>query len=346
MNNMNIGIGLIGCGRAGLIHGRNFAAGIKGARLVAVADPSSEMREAAVKELGGVKAYAEIADLLEDKAVGAVVIATPTAFHRPIAVAAAKAGKHIFCEKPMAMHAEDCRAMITAADENKVKLQIGFMRRHDRGFMQAKEQVDSGAIGQVVQVKSLTHGPSIPQPWMYDLKKSNGPLAEVNSHDIDTLRWFTGSEFKTVYAVGSNFRCPDARAEFPDFYDNVSLCASFESGMQGFIGGAQGVKYGYDARVEILGTEGILFIGQLNSSSVVTCTRSGILTPTVKSWMDLFLDAYKSEDEDFVRCIIEDRAPRVTGIDGLRAVEVVNAGNESIRTGQVMTLCGATKGKL
>jgi myo-inositol 2-dehydrogenase/D-chiro-inositol 1-dehydrogenase/scyllo-inositol 2-dehydrogenase (NAD+) len=178
---------------------------------------------------------------------------------------------------------------------------------------------------------------------MYDLKKSNGPLAEVNSHDIDTLRWFTGSEFKTVYALGSNYRCQEAREAFPDFYDNVCLCASFESGMQGFIGGAQGVKYGYDARVEVLGTEGILFIGRLNETSVVSCTRNGIVTPVVKSWVDLFLGAYRAEDEDFVRCILEDRLPSVTGLDGLRAVEVVNAGNESIRTGEVVRLCPATK---
>ena len=204
--------------------------------------------------------------------------------------------------------------------------------------MRAKEQVDAGMIGQVVQVKSLTHGPSTPRPWMYDLKKSNGPLAEVNSHDIDTLRWFTGSEFKTVYALGANYRCPEAKEEFPDFYDNVCLCASFESGMQGFIGGAQGVQYGYDARVEILGTEGIIFIGRLNETTVVSCTPKGIASPIVKSWTDLFLEAYREEDEEFVKCIQADRAPRVTGVDGLRAVEVVNAGNESIRTGNVVTL--------
>ena len=346
MSDFQVGIGLIGCGRAGLIHGRNFAAGVHGARLVAVADPSRENRELAVRELGAVQAYAEIPALLADPAVTAVVIATPTAFHRSIAVAAATAGKHIFCEKPMAMNAEDCLAMIAAAREYKVKLQIGFMRRHDPSFLRAKEQVDSGIIGQVVQVKSLTHGPSVPQPWMYDLKKSNGPLAEVSSHDIDTLRWFTGSEFKTVYALGANYRCPDAREAFPDFYDNVSLCASFESGMQGFIGGAQGVRYGYDSRVEILGTEGIVFIGKLNDTSVVTCTRNGILTPIVKSWMDLFLGAYRAEDEDFVRCILEDRAPTVTGVDGLRAVEVVNAGNTSIRSGEVVKLSCAKGNKV
>lgn len=337
-NEASIGIGLIGCGRAGMIHGRNFTARAGGARLVAVADASEDMRTQAVAECGEVAAYAQAEDLIADPSVDAVVIATPTAFHRPIAVAAAAAGKHILCEKPMGMDKADCEAMIEAAESGGVKLQIGFMRRYDRSFMEAKEQVDAGAIGQVVQVKSLTHGPSVPRPWMYDLKKSNGPLAEVNSHDIDTLRWFTGSEFETVYAIGGNFRSPDARDDFPDFYDNVSLCALFDSGMQGMISGAQGARYGYDARVEILGTEGIIFIGSLRGSSVVTCSPNGMVRPVVKSWTDLFMDAYRAEDEDFIRCIIEDRPPKAGGIDGLRAVEVVNAGNESIRTGSVVAL--------
>ena len=91
---------------------------------------------------------------------------------------------------------------------------------------------------------------------MYDIRKSNGPLAEVNSHDIDTMRWFTDSEFQTLYAVGGNYRCQDAKEEWPDFYDNVVMAASFENGMQGLLDGAQGVGYAYDAHVEVLGTKG------------------------------------------------------------------------------------------
>ena len=334
----SIGICLIGSGRAGLIHGRNFAGGIPGARLVALVDPVPDALDKAVKELGSIKGYLDYREALKAPDVDAVVIATPTAYHRDIAVAAAKAGKHILCEKPMAMTAPECADMIAAADASRVKLQIGFMRRYDRSFMLAKERIAAGEIGQVVQVKSLTHGPSVPKPWMYDLKKSNGPLAEVNSHDIDALRWFTGGEFKSVYAVGGNYRCPDAKQAFPDFYDNVMLTATFSNGVQGFIGGAQGVRYGYDARVEILGTAGILFIGHLRDTSVVSCTANGVAQPIVKSWMDLFLDAYRAEDEDFIRCILEDRAPKASGLDGLRAVEVVNAGNESIRTGKPVAL--------
>ncbi len=333
-----LGIAVIGLGRAGMIHARNFAAGVSGARLVALVDPFAESLARAASELGVARGYSSVSDAMADPNIDAVVIATPTAEHCRIAVVAARAGKHVFCEKPMAMNAVECQEMISATEAAGVHLQIGFMRRFDRSFAMAKERIERGEIGRVVQVKSLTHGPSTPKPWMYDIRQSNGPLAEVNSHDIDTLRWFTQSEFKTLYAIAGNYRCAEARREFPDFYDNVLLTASFANGMQGMISGAQGAKYGYDARCEILGTEGILFVGHLDDSSVVSCTSAGLSRPVVRSWTDLFLEAYRAEDEDFVQCIREGRPPRATGLDGLRAVQVVNAGNESIRTGKLVTL--------
>jgi predicted dehydrogenase len=330
----SIGVAVIGLGRAGMIHARNYAAGVTGARLVAVADPDPGALARARADLGVDHGYGEALAAIGDPHVQAVVIATPTAHHREIAVAAAQARKHVFCEKPMAMRPQDCEEMIRAAASSAVKLQIGFMRRFDQGFVDAKARVDAGEIGAVVQVKSITHGPSTPKPWMYDLRQSNGPLAEVNSHDVDTLRWFTGSEFRRVFALGGNYRCAEARTSHPDFYDNVLLMASFDNSMQGMIGGAQGVKYAYDARLEILGTEGLICVGGLHAGNVATYSTRGAHRPLVASWTELFADAYRAEDEAFVRCVLDDQPPAASGVDGLRAVEVVNAGNESIRTGQ------------
>jgi myo-inositol 2-dehydrogenase/D-chiro-inositol 1-dehydrogenase/scyllo-inositol 2-dehydrogenase (NAD+) len=154
----------------------------------------------------------------------------------------------------------------------------------------------------------------------------------VNSHDIDTLRWFTESEFSSVYAIGGNYRSPDARAEFPDFYDNVVVSAAFANGCQGAIDGAQGVGYAYDARTEILGTKGCVFVGRLQDKSVVTYTadsHAGTYS-TVPSWRQLFEPAYLAEDIAFTESIANDTPPFVTGKDGLMAVRVVNAGNTSI----------------
>jgi myo-inositol 2-dehydrogenase/D-chiro-inositol 1-dehydrogenase/scyllo-inositol 2-dehydrogenase (NAD+) len=334
-----IGICVIGSGRAGLIHARNFAHVVPGARLTALVDPQAEALAAAGLELGVERLYADYRQALQDREVQAVVVVTPTKFHHDIVIAAAQAGKHILCEKPMAMTVEECQAMNRAVEEHGVVLQVGFMRRFDAGFQAAREAIDRGDIGPVVQVKSLTHGPSVPQPWMYDLKASNGPLAEVNSHDIDTLRWYTGSDFQEVYAVAGNYRCPEARERFPDFYDNVSMVARFRNGMQGFIGGAVAVGYGYDSRVEVLGTKGMLFVGRQEHHATLTCTPDGQMhRPFVRSWRNLFMEAYAEEDREFARAVSESRPARVNGRDGMMAVQVVEAGNRSIRESRPISL--------
>jgi myo-inositol 2-dehydrogenase/D-chiro-inositol 1-dehydrogenase/scyllo-inositol 2-dehydrogenase (NAD+) len=326
-----IGVCVVGSGRAGMIHARNFARRVTRARLVALVDPHGPTLQEAQRELEVETGYADFLDALGDVRVDAVVIVTPTALHREIVIQAAEAGKHVLCEKPMAMDVRECDEMTDACDAARVKLQVAFMRRYDESFRAAKERIDAGEIGDVVLVKSLTHGPSVPQEWMYDIRKSNGPLAEVNSHDIDAVRWFVGAEIEEVYALGGNFRCPQARLKYPDFYDNVAMLCRFTDGRQGFIDGAVSAGYGYDARMEIVGTRGAMFIGRTGQDSVVGCsTEKGIVQPFVKSWRTLFTEAYYGEDQDFVDCILDGREPRVRGVDGRMAVAVVNAGNRSI----------------
>jgi myo-inositol 2-dehydrogenase/D-chiro-inositol 1-dehydrogenase/scyllo-inositol 2-dehydrogenase (NAD+) len=334
-----IGLCLIGAGRAGMIHSRNFAARVPHAKMVAVSDTVAPTAKAAADELGIDTWYTDYRQALADREVDAVIVVTPTKFHHDIVIEAAGAGKHILCEKPMAINREECQEMIDAAQENKVKLQIGFMRRFDAGFRRAKEIVDSGEIGEVVSVKSLTRGPSTPQEWMYDIRKSNGPLAEVNSHDIDTLRWFTGSEAASLYAMAGNYRCEAAREKYPDFYDTVLMNVRMRNGMMGNIDGAQGVRYGYDARVDILGTTGSLHIGGLMGNSTLTYTKDHKMSgDVIRSWMNLFYEAYVNEDIGFIEAIREDREPEVRGFDGMMAVDIVRAGNESIQTGQIIHL--------
>jgi predicted dehydrogenase len=326
-----LGVCVIGSGRAGMIHARNFARRTARARLVALADPHGPTLKEAQGELEVETGYADYKDALADSRVDAVVVVTPTSLHREIVLGAAKAGKHVLCEKPMAMDVQECDQMMDACKKAAVKLQIGFMRRYDASFLAAKGRVEAGEIGDVVLVKSLTHGPSVPQEWMYDIRKSNGPLAEVNSHDIDAARWFVGSEIEEVYALGGNYRCPQAVAKYPDFYDNVAMVCRFADGRQGFIDGAVSVGYGYDARMEIVGTQGVMFVGRREQDFVVGCsTAKGIVQPFVKSWRTLFSEAYAAEDQDFVDCILDEKEPRASGIDGRMAVAVVNAGNRSI----------------
>ena len=339
MSERILGICLIGCGRAGMIHARNYVNKVKGARMVACVDVVEAAAKAAADELGCAKYFTDYHDILSDPEVDAVVVVSPTDLHEGIVIDCANAGKHIFCEKPMAMNAAECEAMIEACRKNNVKLQIGFMRRHDKSFKQAKEVLDSGAIGDLVQIHSHTRGPSKPRPWMYDIRKSNGILAEVNSHDIYACRWFAGSDIDQLYAIAGNYRNPEARADYPDYYDSVVMTGNFKNGVQFVIDGAAYVQYGYDSHVELVGTKGVLHVGTSEGSSVkCTTVEHGTSQPFINSWMTLFEDAYLAEDNAFVQAVLNDTETPVTGYDGLQAVKVVEAGNRSIQTGEIVKM--------
>jgi len=237
-------VAVIGTGRAGLIHARNFRSGVPGAQLAAIVEIEATRRQQLMHELELERGWESWQDAVADQCIDAVVVATPTHLHHDIVLAAAAMGKHVLCEKPLAVNATEAGAMLDAVARSGIRLQVGFMRRYDASFAAAKARVEEGEIGAVVLVKSLTRGPSQPQPWMLDITRSNGPLAEVCSHDIDALRWFSGSEFATVYALGGNHRCPEASKEYPAFYYNVIPPPRFANGTQGSVEGAMGVRYG------------------------------------------------------------------------------------------------------
>ena len=322
---------LIGCGRAGMIHARNYKNKIENARMVAVVDSVEEAARAAARELGIEKCYTDYKEILSDPEIDAVIVVAPTNLHRQIVLDCAAVGKHIFCEKPMAMTVEECDEMIAACEKHNVKLQIGFMRRFDTSFLETKRLLDSGAIGELVQIHSNTRGPSKPRPWMYDIKKSNGILAEVNSHDIDAVRWMAGSDMDTVYAVAGNFRNPEARASYPDYYDSVLMNGTLKNGVHFCIDGAAYVQYGYDSKMELIGTHGKICVGR-SDKEFVRCTtvENGTATPFINSWMTLFLDAYLAEDTAFVTAVLSNTPVPVSGYDGRMAVATVEAGNRSI----------------
>ncbi len=331
MAHQSLGICLIGAGRAGMIHAKNFQNKVEGARMVAVVDVVEESAKDAALSLGIDTYYTDYRQMLNNPDIDAVIVVSPTDLHKQIVIDCANAKKHIFCEKPMAMNTSECDEMVRACEENGVKLQIGFMRRFDESFQEAKRMVDEGAIGDLVLIRSNTRGPSKPRPWMYDLKKSNGILAEINSHDIDSLRWFAGSEIDTLYAIGGNYRNPDAVAEYPDYYDNVVMSGQFKNGIQFSIDGAAYVEYGYDSKMELVGTKGVLHVGRTEGAFLKCSSKEhGTSSPFINSWMTLFRDAYLAEDIAFVECIRNNTPPKVSGVDGRMAVAIVEAGNTSI----------------
>jgi predicted dehydrogenase len=322
-----------GVGRAGMVHAKNVVYRLQNAELVALVDTDQEALEKSGGELGIKNLYIDYKEALNRDDADAVIIVTPTFTHAEIACYAAQNKKHIMLEKPMALTPDECDRINTAAKKNAVKLQIGFMRRFDVAFTRAKEIIDSGEMGRVMIIKSTGRGPGLPPAWAYDLSRSNGMLAEVNSHDFDSIRWLGGSDYEKVYAQAENFKCEDLREDYPSFYDNAVVNVRLKNGTLGSIDGTCPAGYGYDARVEILCEKGLIQIGDLEEPGFSQVKADGTTVGSAfKSWRDRFKDAYLAEMEHFVTAILNDNEPCVTGWDGKKAVEAVIAANKSIQT--------------
>lgn len=330
---------LIGAGRAGMVHARNYQFEISNTKIVAVVDANKKVAEEAAKELNASNFFIEFEEALAGVEFDAVCIGAPTFVHAETVIRAADAGKHIFCEKPLSTTLKEAEQMENAIKRNNVKFQIGFMRRFDQNFLKAKKIIDQGEIGNPILVKSVGRGPGLPPQWYCDVKRSNGLLAEVNSHDFDALRWLSGSDYEQVYALADNFKCPQYKEEYPDFYDTAAVSLRFKNGVLGLIDGCCPATYGYDARMEILGTEGMLQIGSQQASSVLVWNnKSQLIKEGNRSWRILFKDAYLEEDKHFANCILNNEEPKVSIEDGKKAIEIVIAANKSIETGQPVKL--------
>lgn len=331
---------VVGTGRAGMVHAKNFSWRVPYAQLVAVVDKDPERSYHAAIELGLNEAYyTGLEKALNSINFDVVVITTPTYTHAELTLIAAKAGKHILCEKPMALTLEECDQMIEAAQEANVILQMAFMRRFDPAFVAAKQQIDDGLIGQPLIVRSLTRGPGLPPSWAQDPSTGIGMLAEVNSHDFDTIRWLAGSNYAKVFAQAGAFKAPELREQYPTFYDTAVVFLQMENGTFGMLDGVCPASYAYDARAEVVGTEGILMIGELREMAMTRVTRNaGITERHYTSWPARFEKAYIEEATRFIACIREGKRPPVTGFDGRSSLEAILAANQSIRTGQPVSL--------
>jgi predicted dehydrogenase len=333
-------VALVGAGRAGLVHGRNLAAGVPGARLVAVADPVPEARQRAAAELGCQWTLADPLDAATDDGVDAVVVASPTFSHAAVAVAALQAGKHVLCEKPLASTLEEAQRIQAAAGGSSGALVMGFMRRFDAGFARAAERIRAGDIGDPVFVRSTGRGPGLPPDWAHDPRRSAGLIAEVNSHDLDTVRWLSTREFQSVYAVGRAAKRPDLAARYPGFVDLLAVTCELSDGGLAQVDGACPADYGYDARVEVYGTEGVVMVGDPRAGSTLLVRADGAVADPVRSWRELFADAYRGEDAHLVRVARGEEEPRVGVGDGVAALQAALAVNRSLRDGLPVRVAG------
>lgn len=326
---MSIRVLVVGAGRAGSVHARNYARGVPGAQLVGVADPDPESLDNAATEFDCELTFSDPLTAVTDDNVDAVVIGSPTFTHAELAITALQAGKHVLSEKPLASSLEEAYEMRAVVRDSPQMFMIGFMRRFDRGFRRVAERIAAGDIGQPLLVKSTTRGPGLPPSWAWDPSRSGGLIAEVNSHDLDSIRWLAGSEFETVHAVGRAAKRPDLVDDYPGFIDLVIVNCELESGALAQLDGACPADYAYDARVEVYGSEGVLLVGSPADGPLLV-RRGEAMSDPVVSWSGLFSDAYREEDTHFIAGCNGEAEPTPGIDDGVAALEAAFAINRSI----------------
>ena len=332
----HIKIGVIGLGRMGQLYTTLLSSQIKGANLYAVAEVNEQVRSRVASELGISHVFADFHELLALPDLNAVIITTPTSMHHEIVVAAAGAGKAILCEKPLALTLAETRSALEAVARAQVPLQVGFMRRFDAAYQKAKALIDSGQIGYPVTFKSLSRDPFCPQIEYADPKKSGGLILDMGIHDIDLARWLMGSEVERVTAEGTILVCKTLEA-IGDI-DNALINLRFESGALGNIEVSRNAFYGYDIRTEVLGSEGAVMIGVHQHTPVLLLTRGGAQYDITPYLMERFGDAYRTQVQHFVDCLLSGQTPLVGGADAYAAYEIGVAATQSFQTGRTVAL--------
>ena len=333
---MTIRLGLIGAGRMGKVFAHTLAFNVSEADLIAVADRNEQTSAEVAAQFGAKYHYTDYHELLKRDDIDAVVVVTPTATHAEVIKAAAAAGKHIFSEKPLASTLAMCDEAIAAVDAAGVKLQLGFMRRYDPAYMLAKKKIDEGAIGTPVMFRSTSRDPKRTSLEFARRENSGGLIMDMGVHDFDQARWLMGSEVMRVHSEGGCLVYPELK-EVGDI-DNALINLKFMNDAVGSIDVSRNAVYGYDIRTEVLGSEGGLLIGKLQQTSTLIMTREGVTHDTVPYFMERFGEAYANEIRDFVRCLIEDRQPGVTGLDAKKATAIGIAATMSLDEGRPVEL--------
>jgi myo-inositol 2-dehydrogenase/D-chiro-inositol 1-dehydrogenase len=325
-----IKFGLLGAGRIGRIHGANAAA--RG-RLTAVFDvDAGAAKEVAERHGAHVRPLEAIISASD---VDALLICTPTDTHADLIEAGVKAGKAVFCEKPVDLSAERVRACLKVVEASGKPLMIGFNRRFDPSFAQVEARVRAGEIGAVELVTIISKDPS-PPPASY-AARSGGIFRDMMIHDLDMARFLLGEEPVEVFATASSLVDP-AIGEAGDF-DTAVVTLKTASGKIAHIANSRRAAYGYDQRIEAHGAKGGLFAGNRTQTSVSFGGTGGFSSdPALPFFLERYEQAYRAELDAFVRCLETGAAPSPSGLDGLKALVLADAATASAKTGQPVRL--------
>lgn len=306
-------VGLIGAGRIGRVHAENLAYRIPSANLAVVTDIIAD----SAKQCAADYQIPLVADspraIFEDDSIEAVIICSSTDTHAPFISQAAEAGKHIFCEKPIALDLAKIDEALAVVEQSGVKLQIGFNRRFDPNFKQARDMVAAGQIGTPHIVHIISRDPA-PPPIDY-IKVSGGIFLDQTIHDFDMARFLINSEVEAVYATGGVMVDP-AIGEAGDI-DTAVIILHYANGAIGTIDNSRKAVYGYDQRVEVFGSEGAVVVSNTTPHTAVHFNAQNVQSAKpLYFFLERYMDAYLAEMKVFIDCILQDTPPPVTGIDG------------------------------
>jgi predicted dehydrogenase len=321
-------VGLTGLGRMGRIHAGNIARGAS-TRLAAVHDADADVARAVAGELGvpWVATYEELLD-----AAPAVAIATPTGTHAALTVAAAAAGRHVFCEKPISMDRATAVDAIEATERAGVVLQVGFHRRFDPDWVVVAERIHAGELGDVTLFRTSLRDMTPPDPAF--LAHSGGFFADVTVHDLDVARWLVG-EVVEITAHGA--AADPAFAEIGDL-DTAVVVLRFASGALGVIDNSRSARYGYECSTEVMGTLATARVDGAHRHNYEWRTPGWASRDLLSNFGERHRAAYVAELEAFAHAVRSGGAPRVGGRDALAAFDLAAAAEESHRTGMTVTL--------
>lgn len=324
--NKKLAIGIIGAGRIGKVHAETLAFRLPEASPRVIADINGNAAEEVAAHCG-IPAVAPSADeVLADRTIDAVLICSSTDTHADLIVRAAQAGKHIFCEKPIDLCLAKIDTALAAVDKAGVKLQIGFNRRFDANFARVRQSVTSGEIGRPHLLHIVSRDPA-PPPLAY-VKVSGGIFLDMTIHDFDMARFLIGEEVEEIYTAAAVLVDPEiGRA---GDLDTAVITLRFRNGVIGTIDNSRKAAYGYDQRVEILGSDGAVATGNRYPNQAVISTGAAIRRDLpFHFFMDRYTDSFSNELRAFVQAVLEDRPTPVTGLDGRMALRMGLAARKS-----------------
>lgn len=325
-------IGLLGAGRIGKLHGTNLMNSVPGAEVVMVADPfMNEGMEAWARSIGITNCTNDPDEVFASPDVDAVFICSSTDTHADFIIKAARAGKDIFCEKPIHYDIKQIKEALAVVEETGVKLQIGFVRRFDHNHKAVRDVAVSGDLGKIYVVKVTSRDPEGP-PMSY-VAVSGGIFNDMMIHDFDMVRYLSGSEVTEVSAIGAVLTDPDY-AKYDDV-DTAIVTLKFANGAIGVIDNCRTAPYGYDQRVEVHCEKGcVQDRNDLENEAYISRSDGVVSAKPTWFFLERYNDAFIAEERDFIKCVQEDLPVPVTGFDGLQPVRIAAAAKKSLKEGR------------